>query len=262
MPHAAGRRQLDLDPIADEDQPGPVAVLDGGRGQQRRRLGGPIGLGLRAPGQTACSPRRRPPARGTAPAPRRTAARTAGLAAPSRSSRGAARHHPARRPAARRTSARSPAVHHDTPRRAARPRPAAPGTAAAARGGRSRRHPGVRVTCGTRSTPKRPDHGPKPKGPLDLETSRVAVSAGVGQTAFYYSTRTCNQGVGPVPRRGGLRLAACRRTRPIDRRTGSWYSIRRLHYNQETGIADGAEFRVCMGRMPKDRGRRTECGQR
>ena len=100
-----------------------------------------------APDRTACSPRRPPPARGKAPAPRRTAARTAGLAAPSRSSRGAARRRPARRPAARRTSARSRAGPRDTPRRAARPRPAAPGTAAGAHGERSRRHPGVRVAA-------------------------------------------------------------------------------------------------------------------
>ena len=40
-----GRGELDLDPIADQDQAGPVAVLDGGRRQQRGRLRGPIGLG-------------------------------------------------------------------------------------------------------------------------------------------------------------------------------------------------------------------------
>ncbi len=45
MPHSAGRGQLELDPIADQDQPNAVAVLDCRGGQQGRGLGGSIGLG-------------------------------------------------------------------------------------------------------------------------------------------------------------------------------------------------------------------------
>ena len=43
--NAAGRRQLELDPVADQDQADPIAVLDRRRGQKRRSLGRPIGLG-------------------------------------------------------------------------------------------------------------------------------------------------------------------------------------------------------------------------
>ena len=42
---AAGRLELDLDPIADHEQAHPVAVVGGRRGQERRGLRGPIGLG-------------------------------------------------------------------------------------------------------------------------------------------------------------------------------------------------------------------------
>ena len=45
MADAAGRIELELDPIADQDQAGAVAVLNGGRRQQCGRLCGPIGLG-------------------------------------------------------------------------------------------------------------------------------------------------------------------------------------------------------------------------
>ena len=42
---ATGRAELELDPVADQDQPGAVAVLNGGRRQKCGRLCGSVGLG-------------------------------------------------------------------------------------------------------------------------------------------------------------------------------------------------------------------------
>ncbi len=82
--------------------------------------------------RNACLPRRRQPARAKAPAPRRIVGRMAGLAAPSHSSRGGARHRRARKRGARQMSSRFPDGLRDKLRQAAIRLLAGPETAAVA----------------------------------------------------------------------------------------------------------------------------------
>ena len=140
VPRARRGAQLGLDPVADQDQPDPVAVLDRRRRQERRGLRRPVGLGLPVGPEPQAGrdvddqpERQRPlldePADVGPPLPRGDVPVEVADVVPRLV-----------RPAARRRSGPSRAGPRGRPPPASRPPPAGPGTGAAAPGGRSPPH--------------------------------------------------------------------------------------------------------------------------